>query len=365
MANKRVNKTYNMSEQDKKVRKIIHVDMDAFYASVEQRDRPELRGKPVVVGGPPNSRGVVSTCSYEARKFGIHSAMPSSQAYRLCPHAVFLKPRFEEYKKVSLQVREIFYEYTDLVEPLSLDEAYLDVTQNKKGLMLATEIAKEILREIYRKTGLTASAGVSFNKFLAKVASDINKPNGLTVVTPKMASLFIDRLPIGKFFGVGKVTEQKMHAMGIQTGADLKKVSRDDLVQRFGKSGDYYYSIAHGIDERPVNPHRIRKSIGQERTLSKDTGDRHEMLEKLESLAAGVETYLKKNRTSGRTLTLKVKYYDFKQVTRSITLPGPITEAPVMMQYIAPLLDKTDAGKKKVRLLGVTMSNLESVSVSG
>lgn len=349
-----------MSENENKVRKIIHVDMDAFYASVEQRDRPELRGKPVVVGGPPNSRGVVSTCSYEARKFGIHSAMPSSQAYRLCPHAVFLKPRFEVYKKVSSQVREIFHEYTDQVEPLSLDEAYLDVTQNKKGLMLATDVAKEILRKIHKKTGLTASAGVSFNKFLAKVASDVNKPIGLMVVTPKMAPLFIDRLPIGKFFGVGKVTEQKMHEMGIQTGADLKSFSKDELIQRFGKFGGYYYNIAHGIDERPVNPHRIRKSVSQERTLGKDTDDHQQMLAKLEDLAHGIEKHLKKNRTAGRTLTLKVKYSDFKQVTRSITLPHSITEAPVIMQYTPSLLDKTDAGKKKVRLLGISLSNLES-----
>ncbi len=353
-----------MNKQDDKtaVRKIIHVDMDAFYASVEQRDRPELRGKPVVVGGPPNSRGVVCTCSYEARKFGIHSAMPSSQAYRLCPRAIFIKPRFDEYKRVSTRVREIFHEYTDLIEPLSLDEAYLDVTHNKKGMLLATEVAKEILRKIREKTGLTASAGVSFNKFLAKVASDVNKPNGLTVITPKMAPLFIDRLPIGKFFGVGKVTEKKMRELGIQNGADLKKLSREELIQRFGKAGGYYYSIAHAIDERPVNPNRIRKSVGQERTLSIDTDNRSEMLEKLASLAEGVEEYLKKHHISGRTVTLKIKFHDFKQVTRSITLPQPVDGAPEIIPYIEPLLDKTEAGRKKVRLLGITLSNLESAS---
>lgn len=339
------------------MRKIIHVDMDAFYASVEQRDKPGLKGKPVVVGGDPKSRGVVSTCSYEARKYGIHSAMASSVAYRLCPHAVFVPPRFDVYKSVSDQVRRIFHQYTDHVEPLSLDEAYLDVTENKKDIPFATDVAREILEHIRRETGLTASAGVSFNKFLAKVASDINKPNGITVVTPKLAPRFIDRLPIGKFYGVGKVTEKKMFEMGIKTGADLKKFNREELVRRFGKVGNYYYCIANAQDDRPVNPHRERKSIGQERTLQVDIDDREQMLEMLGKLAGRIEDYMKKKDIKGRTITLKVKYFDFKSITRSVTLEEPVFESSVMMAHVPALLAKTDAGEKKVRLLGISISN--------
>jgi DNA polymerase-4 len=331
--------------------------MDAFYASVEQRDNPELKGKPVVVGGSPNGRGVVSTCSYEARKYGIHSAMASSVAYRLCPHAVFVYPRFDVYKSVSEQIRKIFLEYTDLVEPLSLDEAYLDVTRNKKGVAFATDIAREILGRIRSETGLTASAGVSFNKFLAKVASATHKPNGLTVVTPRLASQFIDKLPIGKFYGVGKVTEKRMLEMGIKTGADLKKLSREELVQRFGKVGNYYYCIAHGEDDRPVNPHRERKSVGQERTFERDIDDLGEMKEILQKLAVGVEEYMNRKSIRGRTITLKVKYFDFKSVTRCITLDQGVNEASVMMEYIPALLERTEAGKKKIRLLGISISN--------
>ncbi|CAB1061728.1 DNA polymerase IV (EC [Olavius sp. associated proteobacterium Delta 1] len=261
------------------LRKIIHLDMDAFYASVEQRDTPELKGKPVIVGGDPNHRGVVAACSYEARKFGIHSAMASSTAYKLCPDAIFIRPRFDVYKAVSSEIREIFHEYTNLVEPLSLDEAFLDVTENFKEMVSATLIAKEIKNQIYSRTGrLTASAGVSFNKFLAKVASDINKPDGITVVTPEMAASFIDRLPIRKFFGVGKVTEEKMIGFGIKTGADLKKYKKEKLIQIFGKSGNYFYNIAHGKDDRPVEPNRIRKSIGKETTLPEDIDDTDQML---------------------------------------------------------------------------------------
>jgi DNA polymerase-4 len=349
-----------MSEEKDKIRKIIHVDMDAFYASVEQRDRPELRGKPVVVGGPPNSRGVVATCSYEARKYGIHSAMPSSQAFRLCPRAIFVKPRFDVYTNISKEIRGIFYEYTDLVEPLSLDEAYLDVTENKKGILLATEVARQILKNIFQKTRLTASAGVSFNKFLAKIASDINKPKGLTVITPKMAPAFIDRLPIRKFFGVGKVTEKKMTELGIKTGADLKKLKKEELINHFGKVGSFYYDIVRSIDNRPVNPHRIRKSMGQEQTLSKDIDDRQQMHQVLEKITRSLEEHLKKYRVKGHTITLKVKYYDFKQITRSITLEAPVDEADVIIKYAKALLDKTEAGEKKVRLLGVSLSNLLS-----
>lgn len=339
------------------IRKIIHIDMDAFYASVEQRDRPELRGKPVVVGGDPRGRGVVSTCSYEARKYGIHSAMASSVAYRLCPHAVFIRPRFDVYKAVTDQIRKIFLEYTDLVEPLSLDEAYLDVSENKKGILYATDVAREILKRIREETGLTASAGVSFNKFLAKVASDINKPNSLTVITPKMAAQFIDRLPIGKFFGVGKVTEKKMHEMGIKTGVDLKKIEREELIRRFGKVGNYYYDIVHGKDDRPVNPHRIRKSIGMERTLSVDIDIRKDMLEILKKLAVGIEGIMRKKSLKGRTITLKVKYYNFKSITRSITLNESVCETALIMKYVTALLEKTEAGEKKVRLLGISLSN--------
>jgi DNA polymerase-4 len=347
-----------MNEDNNKIRKIIHVDMDAFYASVEQRDNPELRGKPVIVGGAPNSRGVVATCSYEARKFGIHSAMPSSTAYRLCPQAIFVRPRFEVYEKISGQIREIFHEYTDMVEPLSLDEAFLDVTENKKGIPLATDVAKEILKNIYQKTGLTASAGVSFNKFLAKVASNVHKPYGITVVTPKKADHFIDCLPIGKFFGIGKVTEKKMHSLDIKTGADLRKVSEEELSKHFGKVGRFYYNIVRGIDNREVTPHHTTKSISQEITLDKDINDRRQMEQILEKMARSLEEYLEQKHIKGRTITLKVKYYNFKSITRSITIPEPVNEAAIIMKYAAVLLDKTDAGKIKVRLLGIGLSNL-------
>jgi DNA polymerase-4 len=342
---------------NKKTRKIIHVDMDAFYASVEQRDFPHLKGKPVIVGGDPNSRGVVAACSYEARKYGIHSAMASSMAYRLCPRAVFVRPRFDVYRRVSQQIRHIFHEYTDLVEPLSLDEAFLDVTENKKGMLYAADMAKKILLEIFNRTGLTASAGVSFNKFLAKVASDYRKPHGLTVITPKLADQFIANLPIRKFHGVGRVTEQKMLALGIKTGADLKQRSREELVNRFGKVGNYYYDIAHGCDERPVNPTRERKSLGQEQTFDKDIDNKEEMISFLGEQARDIETYLKKYNLMGRTVTLKVKYFDFKSISRSITPGEPIREAAVIMKYAGPLLDKTEAGEKKVRLLGISISN--------
>jgi DNA polymerase-4 len=334
--------------------------MDAFYASVEQRDRPELKGKPVIVGGDPQSRGVVAACSYEARKFGIHSAMASSTAYKLCPDAVFVRSRFDAYREVSSQIREIFCEYTDLVEPLSLDEAFLDVTENHKGLPSATLIAQEIKRKIFLRTGgLTSSAGVSFNKFIAKVASDINKPDGITVITPNMADDFIDRLPIRKFFGVGKVTEEKMLSHGIKTGADLKKFEKDQLIHLFGKSGSYFYNIAHGNDDRPVEPNRIRKSIGKETTLLEDIDDTDQMLEILENIADRLENSLIKREAKGRTITLKIKYFDFQSVTRSITIDEPADTAAVIIKYIQPLLSKTEAGEKKVRLLGISISNFD------
>jgi DNA polymerase-4 len=345
------------------IRKIIHIDMDAFYASVEQRDRPELKGKPVIVGGDPHERGVVAACSYEARIFGIHSAMASSRAYKLCPHAVFLKPRFDAYQSVSAKIRRIFYEYTDLVEPLSLDEAFLDVTENKVQKASATHIAKEILKKIHERTGgLTASAGVSFNKFLAKVASDFNKPSGITIVTPENASDFIDRLPVRKFFGVGKITEKKMHRLGIKTGADLKKIDKEKLMRIFGKPGHYFYNIVRGIDNRPVQTEWLRKSIGKETTFVKDIDDKDEMIKILEQLARKIELLIKKDGRQGMTITLKLKYFDFKSITRSLTPGTLICDAGTMMKHISPLLDNTEAKVKKVRLLGISISNFVDVS---
>ena len=339
-------------------RKIIHIDMDAFYASVEQRDNKDLKSRPVIVGGDPRSRGVVAACSYEAREFGIHSAMACATAYKRCPQAVFVRPRFDVYRAVSFQIREIFLQYTDLVEPLSLDEAFLDVTENRYQMASATQIAQQIRRQIYHRTdGLTASAGVSFNKFLAKVASDVHKPNGITVITPTQASAFIDRLPIRKFFGVGQKTEERMHRLGIKIGADLKKFSLENLVRHFGKAGSYYYHIAHGRDERPVQPDRIRKSYGKEITLKEDIDDTNQMLTILESLGQKVVAGLQREERQGMTLTLKVKYDDFKIVTRSITLPEPITSMEIIRPQIKKMLANTDAGQRKVRLLGLSISN--------
>ncbi len=340
------------------VRKIIHIDMDAFYASVEQRDHPELRQRPVIVGGDPNGRGVVATCSYEARKFGIHSAMPAARAYRLCPQAIFVRPRFSVYRQVSQQIREIFLSYTDLVEPLSLDEAYLDVTVNKFNIQSATWIAQEIRRKIRHETGLTASAGISYNKFLAKIASDVNKPDGLTLVTPEQANDFIAALPIRRFHGVGRVTEKKMQQLGINTGADLLRFSLEDLHRYFGKAGAYYYYIARGIDQRPVVPDRVRKSIGKETTLGEDLADRSRMLTILGALSEQVAETLAAKQTSGLTLTLKVKYADFQQVTRSISREQAIESSEDILALAEELLKKTDAGERSVRLLGVTVSHL-------
>jgi DNA polymerase-4 len=334
--------------------------MDAFYASVEQRDRPELKGKPVIVGGEPQSRGVVAACAYEAREFGIHSAMASATAYRLCPDAVFSRPRIDVYRAVSSDIRKIFCEYTDLVEPLSLDEAFLDVTENYKGIPSATLFAQEIKKEIYKRTGkLTASAGVSFNKFIARVASDMDKPDGITIITPDMADAFIDRLPIRKFFGVGKVTEEKMLNLGIKTGADLRKYKKEQLIKIFGKSGSYFFDIAHGLDERPVEPNRIRKSIGKETTFSEDIDDTDRMLEILENIAERLENSLIKREAKGQTVTLKMKYFDFQSITRSISIDEPADSASVIMKYVRPLLSKTEAGEKKVRLLGISISNFD------
>lgn len=343
-----------------RIRKIIHIDMDAFYASIEQRDRPELKGRPVVVGGKPGERGVVAACSYEARTYGIHSAMSSTMARRLCPAAVFLRPRFDAYTAVSDQVMAIFREYTDLVEPLSLDEAYLDVTENKKGIASAGAIAREILSRITEATGLTASAGVSFNKFLAKVASDYRKPHSLTVITPRQASAFIDNLPIGKFFGIGKVTAARMEALGIRTGADLKRYSEEELCRLFGKSGSFFHDMAYARDDRPVEPEWIRKSYGKETTLPEDIADREVMLDILGELAAQVEEILKTDGAKGRTITLKLKYHDFTSITRSRTIADPTDEAAVIMRVLPELLARTEAGRKKVRLLGVCVAHLDA-----
>jgi len=337
--------------------KIIHIDMDAFFAAVEQRDKPELRGLPVIVGGSPKSRGVVATCSYEARRFGIHSAMASSRAYSLCPEAIFVRVRMDVYKAVSTQIREIFREYSDFIEPLSLDEAFLDVTMNKMQLKSATDTAIEIKNKIFSVTGLTASAGVSYNKFIAKVASDIQKPDGLTVVPPKAGERFIENLPIKKFFGVGKVTEKKMLKLGIKTGADLKLKTKSFLIRKFGKAGAYYFDIARGIDNRPVNTNRIRKSIGRETTLQIDISDKKEMLKILSKIAEQVSGTLKRTHKKGSTITLKIRYADFKTITRSKSLVKETDSAEIIMEQVKDLLKTTDAGNKKVRLLGITLSN--------
>jgi DNA polymerase-4 len=345
------------------MRKIIHIDMDAFYASVEQRNDPGLRGRPVIVGGDPKGRGVVASCSYEARRYGVHSAMASSLAKRLCPGAVFINGDFDEYIAVSGQIREIFFEYTDLVEPLSLDEAYLDVTENKIAEASATVIAREIKRKIFERIGLTASAGVSFNKFLAKVASDFRKPDGITVVTPETAAGFIDALPIGKFYGIGRVTEKRMNELGIKTGADLKKISREDLARLFGKAGGYYYDIAHGLDDRPVEPYYVRKSIGKETTLEHDTDDWKFMISILKSLSGQVAACLDGLRSKGKTVTLKIKYEDFTAVTRSITTGDYTNDPDIILMHAVNLLHKTEAGERKVRLLGISLSGLDTTEL--
>lgn len=338
-------------------RKIIHIDMDAFYASVEQRDNPALKGKPVAVGGSAK-RGVVAAASYEARKYGVRSAMPSITAARKCPELIFVKPRFEQYKMVSNQIREIFETYTDLIEPLSLDEAYLDVTNDKKGIGSATLVAEAIRKEIFETTQLTASAGVSINKFLAKVASDINKPNGIKVIYPHEAQAFIEALKIEKFFGIGKVTAKKMHGLGIFTGADLKSRSELELIRYFGKSGRYYHKLVRGEDDRPVNPNRIRKSIGAERTFSEDINDLQLMMEKLEYVAEKVFKYCTLKDNFGRTLTVKIKTADFKLITRSKSFQSEIRDFNLMLETIRTLLFNNQEDFDQVRLLGVSVSNL-------
>lgn len=332
--------------------------MDAFYASVEQRDNPEYRGKPLAVGGS-RERGVVAAASYEARKFGVKSAMSSRLAYRKCPDIIFTKPRFEVYKKVSDQIREIFLSYTDLVEPLSLDEAFLDVSETKKGPPSATLIAKEIKAAIKQETGLTASAGISVNKFLAKVASDMDKPDGLYVILPEQVLPFIEKLPIEKFFGVGKVTAEKMHQLGIFFGKDLQRYSESQLIRHFGKSGSYFYQISRGIDERPVRPDRIRKSVGAERTFEKDVFAKEEMLEILVSISGILTERMQKGKHKGKTITLKIKYSDFKVITRSKTLNESIGKQDEILSLAHEIMNAIESHPLGIRLLGLSISNLD------
>lgn len=332
--------------------------MDAFYASVEQRDFPEYRGKPLIVGGSPEGRGVVAAASYEVRKFGVHSAMPAAKAVRLCPHAIFVKPRFEVYRRASKQIREILFEFTDLVEPLSLDEAYLDVTENHLNLPSATLIAQKIRKRIKDETRLTASAGVAFNKFLAKVASDLNKPDGLAIITPEDAEQFLEELEIGEFHGIGSATESKMKKMGIYTGKDLKKWSEVELVEQFGKTGRHYYRIVRGLDLREVKTERIRKSIGKERTFSEDKQDMEWIHNFLDELAEKVSTRMQQKQAKGKTVTLKVRYEDFETLTRSTSYNTYINNTTDIAETAKMLLKETEVGQRKVRLLGITLSNL-------
>ena len=337
--------------------------MDAFFASVEQRDNPEYKGKPIVVGGS-GARGVVAAASYEARKYGVYSAMPSKTALKKCPFLIFVPPRFDVYKLVSDQIREIFLEYTDLVEPLSLDEAYLDVTHHKKGKPSATLIAREIKQRIFQETGLTASAGISINKFLAKTASDYKKPNGLYLIKPEDAETFVENLPIEKFFGIGKVTAQKMHSLRVFNGADLKKISEYELIKHFGKQGDYFYHIARAIDNRLVEPERARKSVGAENTFTVDISDEQEMLLELEQIAKILDGRLSGSGLFGKTLTLKVKFHDFKQITRSKTVNFEISDFNTLWPLSLDIFNKIDFTERKVRLLGIYISNLPTESDS-
>jgi len=349
-----------MRNMQEKVRAILHLDLDAFYASIEQRDHPEYRGKPVIVGGSPDRRGVVATASYEARKFGVHSAMPSRTAQRLCPQAIFLPARFEVYRAVSQQIMAIFRHQTALVEPLSLDEAYLDVTAAVRDLEEAARIAREIKRQIWDQTNLTASAGISYCKFLAKIASDAHKPDGLTVISQDEAPAFLEALPIEKFFGVGKVTAAKLRELGIQNGADLKHMGEERLRDLFGKHGGQLYHYACSEDDRPVEPIRERKSVGKEVTLERDIRNRSEMERILETLALQVERRLAELGIAGRTLTLKVRWSTFELVTRAASRTQGFQSAQEMLPVLRTLLSGLVDGKRAVRLLGVIVSGLLS-----
>jgi DNA polymerase-4 len=345
------------------MRKIIHIDMDAFFASVEQRDFPELKGKPVAVGYPVK-RSVVAAASYEARKYGVRSAMPALQALQKCPHLVFMPPRFQAYKQVSLQIREIFRAYTDLVEPMSLDEAYLDVTQNKFQIPYAVDIAKKIKEQIWEQTALRASAGVSYNKFLAKIASDYRKPDGLFVIKPHQAEAFLEALPLVKFHGIGKVTAEKLEKMGLKTGADLKTISRDELSHIFGKMGSYYFDLVRGIDNRPVEPFHLRKSIGTETTFDQDLSDFEQLQAELDKIALELGGRIQKYAVSGRSLTLKIRLSNFELHTRSLTLPHLTSDIISLKPQYTDLLKGFLLQSPKpvaVRLLGLTLGKLDEV----
>jgi DNA polymerase-4 len=341
------------------LRKIIHIDMDAFFASVEQLDNPELRGKPVAVGGS-GERSVVAAASYEARKFGVRSAMPSVIAKRLCPDLIFVKHNFVRYSEVSSRVFEIFKEYTNIIEPLSIDEAFLDVTDDKKKIGSATVIAKSIRKEIELRTGLTASAGISINKFLAKIASDINKPDGLFLIRPEEAEKFIEALPVEKFYGIGEITAQKMHKLGIHYGSDLKMWDLVSLVRNFGKAGVFFYNIARGIDERPVEPDQERKSVGTELTFEKDLTTQFEIIAELYRIEKELMERLESSGTTGRTITLKVKFSDFRQITRSKTLQNYIRDFETLHKEISIIRKTINLESVRVRLLGVSISTLET-----
>ncbi|WP_367756497.1 DNA polymerase IV [Flavobacterium sp. WC2430] len=339
-------------------RKIIHIDMDAFYASVEQMDNPDLRGKPIAVGGSEN-RGVVAAASYEARKFGVRSAISGVMAKKNCPDLIFVKPRFDRYKEISGKIHKIFREYTDLIEPLSLDEAYLDVTINKKGNPSASLLAEEIRLRIFKEVGLTASAGISINKFVAKIASDYNKPNGQKTVNPDEVISFLEVLPIRKFYGVGKVTTEKMYQLGIFTGVDLKSKSLEFLEKHFGKSGGFYYHVVRGIHNSEVKSDRITKSVAAEHTFDVNLSSEVFMIEQLDKIATSLEKRLKKHTISGKTVTLKIKYSDFTQQTRSKTLPYYISDKGLILETVKELLYQ-EKMKDSVRLLGIAMGNLNT-----
>lgn len=339
-------------------RKIIHVDMDAFYASVEQMDHPELKGKPLAVGGG-SERGVVAAASYEARKYGVRSAMSGFQARKNCPELIFVKPRFDRYKEISKKIRSIFYDYTDLVEPLSLDEAYLDVTHNKKFNPSATMMASEIRSRIFEEVGLRASAGISNSKFVAKVASDVNKPNGQKTIPPEDVELFLENLPIEKFFGIGKVTAGKMFQLGIFTGRDLKAKSLDFLTGHFKNSGEHYYKVVRGLHFSEVKPNRIQKSVAAEHTFSENLTSEIFMMERLESIAEELQKRLQRSKVAGKTITLKIKYSDFSVQTRSKTLSVFVKDKNILLETVKELLFQEKV-KESVRLLGISVSKLNN-----
>jgi len=355
--------TFKEPENDTS-RKMIHVDMDAFYASIEERDHPEHRGKPIVIANHPREtgrKGVVTTANYAARKFGIHSAMSAQKAYELCPAAIFIPPRMSHYKAVSHQIRGIFSRYTDLIEPLSLDEAYLDVTKNKQNLPSATLIAKRIQREVWQETGLTCSAGVSYNKFIAKIASDFQKPAGMTVITPTDAARFLRELPIEKFYGVGKKTVEKMKLLGIHSGKDLHLFEQNELISQFGKHGYSLYQRVRGIDNRAVEPERERKSIGKEHTFSLFLTDEEQVRGELKQIALAVQRALHTNKLHGRSIVLKIRYADFDTITRRKTRVDHFSQAEDIFRHAWELWLEHGAIERQVRLLEITVTQLDPI----